>query len=158
MASLYSFTVARCTGSLLVDLSFVLCLCNRCLCSRERRRPLWSYEEITSRVVAIKSAEHLEALLSRVMGVVSDIPGPGLSERWAKEALRWATYCSSRHYAGRSFQVRAWTVNLLWCFVQSGYCVLPLSFIFPRRTSPCKHSIPSYILLSIASSIENVGI
>eukprot|EP00117_Sycon_ciliatum_P032387 scpid1600/ scgid25124/ Protein furry homolog-like; ALL1-fused gene from chromosome 4p12 protein len=82
---------------------------------RERRRPLWSYEEITSRVVSIKSAEHLKALLSRVMTVLSELPGPALSERWAKESLRWATCCSSRHYAGRSFQLcRALHLPMSW--------------------------------------------
>lgn len=43
------------------------------------------------------------------------VPHAHLLERWSYEALHWATSCSSRHYAGRSFQVfRGIRTPLTW--------------------------------------------
>lgn len=42
-------------------------------------------------------------------------PGTHVQAEMAKVALHWATSCSSRHYAGRSFQVfRALKVPFSW--------------------------------------------
>lgn len=43
------------------------------------------------------------------------LPHALLPGRWGREALHWATSCSSRHYAGRSFQIfRSLKVPLSW--------------------------------------------
>ncbi|XP_077984034.1 protein furry homolog-like [Glandiceps talaboti] len=69
-------------------------------------QPLWCYEDITSKVVAIKSAEQLEAFLKHVVRIFRDsLPGKQVDQRWAQVALHLAKCCSSRHYAGRSFQI-----------------------------------------------------
>jgi len=67
---------------------------------------MWSYEDITSKIHNIKSAEQLEHFLSYVLRVfVESLPLAHIEQRWAQEALHLALSCSSRHYAGRSFQV-----------------------------------------------------
>ncbi|XP_065059033.1 protein furry homolog-like isoform X2 [Rhopilema esculentum] len=79
-------------------------------------RPLWPFEDITPRNVAIKSAEQLEAFLRMVISIFEEaVPHAHLLERWGYESLHWATSCSSRHYAGRSFQVfRGIRTPLTW--------------------------------------------
>ena len=79
-------------------------------------RPLWPFEDITPRNTAIKSAEQLEAFLRMVIAIFEEaVPHAHLLERWSYEALHWATSCSSRHYAGRSFQVfRGIRTPLTW--------------------------------------------
>ena len=68
---------------------------------------MWSFEEITSKVHHIKSAESLELLLNYFVHIFSEsLPSAHIVERWAQEAIHLALSCSSRHYAGRSFQVR----------------------------------------------------
>lgn len=79
-------------------------------------KPLWAFEEITPRSYKIKSAEQLELFVASVVKIfqASD-SGTQVQEKMAKVALQWATSCSSRHYAGRSFQVfRALKVPLSW--------------------------------------------
>lgn len=79
-------------------------------------KPLWAFEEITPRSYKIKSAEQLELFVASVVQIfqASD-SGSKVQEAMAKVALQWATSCSSRHYAGRSFQVfRALKVPLSW--------------------------------------------
>ncbi|KAL9973951.1 hypothetical protein ACROYT_G020474 [Oculina patagonica] len=79
-------------------------------------KPLWAFEEITPRSYKIKSAEQLEMFVASVVQIfqASD-PGSKVQEKMAKVALLWATSCSSRHYAGRSFQVfRALKVPFSW--------------------------------------------
>ena len=51
-----------------------------------------------------------------VIGIFEEaVPHAHLLERWGYEALHWATSCSSRHYAGRSFQVfRGIRTPLTW--------------------------------------------
>ncbi|XP_029213132.2 LOW QUALITY PROTEIN: protein furry homolog [Acropora millepora] len=79
-------------------------------------KPLWAFEDITARSYKIKSAEQLELFVASVVQIfqASD-SGNQVQEKMAKVALQWATSCSSRHYAGRSFQVfRALKVPLSW--------------------------------------------
>ena len=79
-------------------------------------KPLWAFEEITPRSYKIKSAEQLELFVASVVQIfqASD-SGSKVQEKMAKVALQWATSCSSRHYAGRSFQVfRALKVPFSW--------------------------------------------
>ena len=69
-------------------------------------RPLWSYEDITSKVHNIKSAEQMDHFLKFMLRIFKDCqPMAHVEQRWAQEALHLALSCSSRHYAGRSFQV-----------------------------------------------------
>ena len=79
-------------------------------------KPLWAFEEITPRSYKIKSAEQLELFVASVVQIfqASDA-GSKVQEKMAQVALQWATSCSSRHYAGRSFQVfRALKVPFSW--------------------------------------------
>lgn len=77
-------------------------------------RPLWAYEDITSKVHRIKSAESIEHLLKYVLRIFRDsLPSAHIEQRWAQESIHMALSCSSRHCAGRSFQVfRALHVSL----------------------------------------------
>ncbi|XP_071510567.1 protein furry homolog-like [Diadema antillarum] len=69
-------------------------------------RPLWSCEEITPRGTSIKSAEQLEIFLRNVVKIFhGSMRSSHLEQRWAQVALHLALSCSSRHYAGRSFQM-----------------------------------------------------
>ena len=79
-------------------------------------KPLWAFEDITPRSHKIRSAEQLEVFLASVVQIFQKSEaGAQVQEKWAKVALQWATSCSSRHYAGRSFQVfRALKVPLSW--------------------------------------------
>lgn len=106
--------------SLVVLLSFIfyviLFYLQHVFSSRSISKPLWSFEDITPRNYKIKSAEQMEIFLALVIHIfsTSDI-GSSVQGDWAKVALQWATTCSSRHYAGRSFQVfRALKVPLSW--------------------------------------------
>lgn len=89
---------------------------NDIISSSSATKPLWSFEDITPRCSKIKSSEQMEVFLALVIHIFSgsDV-GSEVQEKWAKMALSWATTCSSRHYAGRSFQVfRALKVPLSW--------------------------------------------
>ncbi|GAB6027284.1 hypothetical protein CHUAL_001566 [Chamberlinius hualienensis] len=68
--------------------------------------PMWSYEDITSKVWSIRSAEQLATFLRYILAVFKDsLPHARIEERWAQIALQLALSCSSRHYAGRSLQI-----------------------------------------------------
>ncbi len=75
--------------------------------SRKPLQPLWQYEDITSKVWSIRSAEQLDVFLQHVLRSFElSLPTPArLAERWAELALQLALNCSSRHYAGRSLQI-----------------------------------------------------
>ncbi len=77
------------------------------IASRLKRQPLWQYEDITSKVWRIRSAEQLDVFLQHVLrGFELSLPPQSrLAERWAELALGLALNCSSRHYAGRSLQI-----------------------------------------------------
>ena len=49
--------------------------------------------------------EGLEDLVGRILGVFQSVMATQLQKRWSQVALRWATSCSSRLYASKSFQV-----------------------------------------------------
>ncbi|XP_062513570.1 protein furry homolog-like isoform X2 [Corticium candelabrum] len=121
--------------------------------TRDRHKPLWPYEEITTRATSIKSTAHLEALLSRVLTVFSCLPGSDVRRRWAKVALQWATSCSSRHYAGRSFQIcRALRLPLSWSMLVDILSRLVDSVGDP---SPDVQGYVMEILLTLASAVDN---
>ena len=79
-------------------------------------KPLWAFEDITPRNGTIKSADQLESFLQIIIQLFDDaLPNALLPGRWARESLHWATSCSSRHYAGRSFQIfRSLKIPLSW--------------------------------------------
>lgn len=69
-------------------------------------KPLWNFEDITAKVLNIRSAEQLVYFLRHVVKLFGEhLNVPLLSHRWAQIALQLALSCSSRHYAGRSLQV-----------------------------------------------------
>ena len=69
----------------------------------ELGKRLWAYENITANQRRIGSAEALYELLKKVVDVFSH-QDPDLRQRWGETALKWATCCSVRHLACRSFQ------------------------------------------------------
>lgn len=72
------------------------------LVSKEGKR-LWAYENITPNNRRIKSADELKDLIQRVVELFS-YEDPSLRQKWGETALKWATCCSVRHIACRSFQ------------------------------------------------------
>ncbi|XP_046454255.1 protein furry-like isoform X2 [Daphnia pulex] len=69
-------------------------------------QPLWSYEDITSKVWSVRSAEQLDVFVQHICRVFSEsLPHSHLEERWAQVALHLALSSPSRHYAGRSLQI-----------------------------------------------------
>lgn len=68
----------------------------------------WPFEEMLVKGEAgIRAAdvENLENLVGRILGVFQGVMSTQLQKRWSEVALRWATSCSSRLYASKSFQV-----------------------------------------------------
>ncbi|KAI7898548.1 cell morphogenesis C-terminal-domain-containing protein [Cokeromyces recurvatus] len=72
------------------------------LVEKEGKR-LWAYENLTPKNRRIASANELKQLLQRVVDVFSN-EDPDLRQKWGETALKWATCCSVRHIACRSFQ------------------------------------------------------
>lgn len=72
------------------------------LASKEGKR-LWAYENITPKNRRLQSASELSDLLRKVVDVFSH-EDPSLRQKWGETALKWATCCSVRHIACRSFQ------------------------------------------------------
>ncbi|XP_025086109.1 protein furry homolog isoform X4 [Pomacea canaliculata] len=69
-------------------------------------KPLWSSEDITPKVLTTQSSTHLQSFLKCVVRCFKELSPMALVEqRWSQVALQLALSCSSRHYAGRSFQV-----------------------------------------------------
>lgn len=78
--------------------------------------PLWAYEDITAQVHTIRSALQLTQFVQSIVILFRTcVPQAMLEERWMELALRITLSCSSRHYAGRSLQVR---VSSLRCVPQ----------------------------------------
>ena len=82
---------------------------NNCITCRSAASPThWPFEEMLVRGESgIRSAdvEGLEDLVGRILGVFQSVMATQLQKRWSQVALRWATSCSSRLYASKSFQV-----------------------------------------------------
>ncbi|KAI8365931.1 cell morphogenesis C-terminal-domain-containing protein [Radiomyces spectabilis] len=72
------------------------------LTAKEGKR-LWAYENITPKNRRLQSTEELKNLLQKVVAVFSH-EDPDLRQKWGETALKWATCCSVRHIACRSFQ------------------------------------------------------
>ncbi|KAI7854903.1 cell morphogenesis N-terminal-domain-containing protein [Circinella umbellata] len=72
------------------------------LTAKEGKR-LWAYENITPKNRHLQSAEELGDLLHKVVDVFSH-EDPDLRQKWGETALKWATCCSVRHIACRSFE------------------------------------------------------
>lgn len=72
------------------------------LSAKEGKR-LWAYENITPKNRRLQSSQDLGDLLSKVVEVFS-YEDPDLRQKWGETALKWATCCSVRHIACRSFQ------------------------------------------------------
>lgn len=69
--------------------------------------PLWAYEDITAQVHTIRSALQLTQFVQWIVILFrACVPHAMLEERWMELALRITLSCSSRHYAGRSLQVK----------------------------------------------------
>ncbi|XP_067889617.1 protein furry homolog isoform X3 [Heterodontus francisci] len=68
--------------------------------------PLWCHEDITPKNHNSKSAEELTNFLRHVLSVFKDVKsGCCMEQRLSEVALQTALSSSSRHYAGRSFQI-----------------------------------------------------
>lgn len=73
------------------------------LTSKEGKR-LWAYENITpTKNRRLQSTQELKDLVQRVLYVFSH-EDRDLRQKWGETALKWATCCSVRHIACRSFQ------------------------------------------------------
>ncbi|KAM3939588.1 protein furry homolog-like isoform 2-T2 [Leptodactylus fuscus] len=71
-----------------------------------KRGPLWNHEDVSAKNPTIKSAEQLTAFLKHVVAVFKHCrSGYQLEQNLSEVALQTALSCSSRHYAGRSFQI-----------------------------------------------------
>ncbi|XP_036189297.1 protein furry homolog-like isoform X6 [Myotis myotis] len=72
-----------------------------------KRGPLWNHEDVSAKNPSIKSAEQLAAFLKHVVSVFkqSSAEAVHLEHHLSEVALQTALSCSSRHYAGRSFQI-----------------------------------------------------
>lgn len=70
------------------------------------QQPFWQYEDVTSKLWQLRSAQQLDVFLQHVLRSFQlSLPQAHLAERWAQLALQLALSCSSRHYAGRSLQI-----------------------------------------------------
>ncbi|XP_042663959.1 protein furry homolog-like isoform X10 [Tyto alba] len=72
-----------------------------------KRGPLWNHEDVSAKNPNIKSAEQLTVFLKHVVSIFKQSSSGGfqLEHRLSEVALQTALSCSSRHYAGRSFQI-----------------------------------------------------
>ncbi|NWX15816.1 FRYL protein, partial [Aegotheles bennettii] len=72
-----------------------------------KRGPLWNHEDVSAKNPNIKSAEQLTVFLKHVVSIFKQSISGGfqLEHRLSEVALQTALSCSSRHYAGRSFQI-----------------------------------------------------
>ncbi|KAM8939841.1 protein furry homolog-like isoform 1-T1 [Pelodytes ibericus] len=71
-----------------------------------KRGPLWNHEDVSAKNPSIKSAEQLTVFLKHVVSVFKNSrSGFQLEHHLSEVALQTALSCSSRHYAGRSFQI-----------------------------------------------------
>ncbi|KAM6963189.1 protein furry homolog-like isoform 7-T7 [Aplochiton taeniatus] len=71
-----------------------------------KRGPLWNHEDVSPKNPNIKSADQLSFFLRHVVTVFKQPPsGFQLETLLSEVALQTALSCSSRHYAGRSFQI-----------------------------------------------------
>uniref|UniRef100_A0A8C2YEF1 FRY like transcription coactivator n=1 Tax=Coturnix japonica TaxID=93934 RepID=A0A8C2YEF1_COTJA len=70
------------------------------------RGPLWNHEDVSAKNPNIKSAEQLTVFLKHVVSIFKQSSsGFQLEHCLSEVALQTALSCSSRHYAGRSFQI-----------------------------------------------------
>uniref|UniRef100_A0A7N4PZ41 FRY like transcription coactivator n=2 Tax=Sarcophilus harrisii TaxID=9305 RepID=A0A7N4PZ41_SARHA len=72
-----------------------------------KRGPLWNHEDVSAKNPSIKSAEQLTVFLKHVVSVFKQSSSARfqLEHHLSEVALQTALSCSSRHYAGRSFQI-----------------------------------------------------
>uniref|UniRef100_A0A672IL40 Furry homolog, like n=1 Tax=Salarias fasciatus TaxID=181472 RepID=A0A672IL40_SALFA len=71
-----------------------------------KRGPLWNHEDVSPKNPNIKSADQLSVFVRHVVAVFKYCQSGFQMESLLSEvALRTALSCSSRHYAGRSFQI-----------------------------------------------------
>ncbi|XP_076134284.1 protein furry homolog-like isoform X3 [Alosa pseudoharengus] len=71
-----------------------------------KRGPLWNHEDVSPKNPNIKSADQLSVFLRHVVNVFKQTQaGFQLEQLLSEAALQTALSCSSRHYAGRSFQI-----------------------------------------------------
>ncbi|CAJ1059965.1 protein furry homolog-like isoform X9 [Xyrichtys novacula] len=71
-----------------------------------KRGPLWNHEDVSPKNPNIKSADQLSVFVRHVVTVFKQCPaGFQLESLLSDVALQTALSCSSRHYAGRSFQI-----------------------------------------------------
>lgn len=68
----------------------------------KNRQMLWAYENLT-RESGARSPKSMDTVIRNIISIFADMPS--LQEDWQRTALKWATTCSVRHIACRSFQI-----------------------------------------------------
>lgn len=127
---------------------------NNLLNAPRKCRPLWSCEEITPRLTVIKSAEQLESFLRNVVRIFhGTVRGSHLEQRWAQVALQLALSCSSRHYAGRSFQVS--TSSRL---IHVSYWIRSRHYAKPTHIAFMAFSAAPYVRLILPSTFSRMEV
>lgn len=90
-------------------------------------RPLWNYETVTSKQKELRSVTDMRNLIGQLLVVFKHTAGPSLIHlRWCQTSLQFAMNCTSRHYAGRSLQVRAGVLAFGQTYVYClWFCLVP---------------------------------
>ena len=95
--------LSHCLYQSSIDDSFYYLFCIR------ENRPLWSYETVTPRKKDLKSLVIMNDLLTNLVSIFKQcLPQSLIDLRWCQTSLQFAMSCPSRHYAGRSLQVKYW--------------------------------------------------
>lgn len=68
----------------------------------KNRQMLWTYENLTKESGA-RSPKSMDTMIRNIISIFSEIET--LQEDWQRISLKWATTCSVRHIACRSFQI-----------------------------------------------------
>ncbi|CCE62460.1 hypothetical protein TPHA_0C03070 [Tetrapisispora phaffii CBS 4417] len=67
------------------------------------KKGLWSYDDLSRTRMGAKSPKAMDLIVRNIISIFSGIPT--LQVEWQRIALNWATSCSVRHVACRSFQI-----------------------------------------------------
>ena len=110
-----------------------------------RGRPLWCYEDITPKTLVTHSATQLESFLNLIVKFFKHLSPLALVEqRWSQVAMQLALSCSSRHYAGRSFEVMFHSIVL-----HSN----ALDFVIPLLFGCKKKTLTVYLRYTVGKSL-----
>ena len=128
-------------------------LLHNLLCRSATSPTHWPFEEMLVRGgeagTRCAHVENLENLVERILGVFQGVMASQLQKRWSEVALRWATSCSSRLYASKSFQV-----CLSVCLsVYTSLCLSVCLYIFVSVCLSVCLSVCTFLCLSVCLSV-----